>query len=194
MRLTIAIPTIVTRKHQFDLLRLHIQNQINELGLQKEVEIISECDNKEISIGAKRQLLIDKAKGDYIVMIDDDDWCPYYFVVEIIQAIESNPGCVGYLELCKFQNRKDEISCFSNRFREWGDNQFGYNHVRTPFFKSPIKTELVKKVGCKDLRFAEDHQFAKDILPFLKTEVFINKVMYEYRYKAEEHKSKYGIK
>lgn len=194
MRLTIAIPTIVTRKAKFDLLRLHLQNQINEYGFQKEVEIISECDNKEISIGAKRQLLIDKAKGDYIVMLDDDDWCPYYFVVEIIKALASNPDCVGYLELCKFQNRRDEISCFSNRFKAWGDNQFGYNHVRTPFFKSPIKTELVRQVGCNDLRFGEDHDFAKRVFPLLKTEVFISKIMYEYRYKSEPHNQKYGIK
>jgi glycosyltransferase involved in cell wall biosynthesis len=193
MILTIAIPTVVNRKEQFDLLRLHIKNQINELGFQKEVELISECDDKQISIGAKRQLLIEKAQGDYLVMIDDDDWIPYNFVLKVVEALKTNPDCVGYLEKCIYHNRI-ERSCISNRFANWGSNIFGFNHVRTPFFKVPIKTELVKKIGCVDMRFGEDHDFAKRIKPLIKTEVFINEFLYEYRYKQESHNVKYGIK
>lgn len=194
-KLTICIPTIHSRKAAFDLLRLHIQNQINEFGYQKEVQIISECDNKEISIGAKRNKLINSAQGKYIVMIDDDDWVPYHFVHSIMKAIETEPDCVGYLELCNyFGTKMNETSCFSKRFSSWADNIEGYNHVRTPFFKTPIKTEIAKQVGCKDMRFGEDHDFAICVYPLLKTEVFINDYLYEYRYKAEPHAQKYGIR
>lgn len=195
IRLAICIPTVIQRKSLFDILRLHIQNQINELGVQKDVNIISRCDNKEISIGAKRQLLINDAVelgASHMVMIDDDDTVPYYFVEKSLEALASYPDCIGYKERCTFYNRT-ESSCFSKEFSEWMDNFAGYDHVRTPFFKSIIRTELCAQVGCKDLRFGEDHDFAKRIYPLLKTEVFIDEVMYEYRYKHEEHNSKYGI-
>ncbi len=195
--LTIAIPTVVTRKAAYDLLRNHIQSQINEFGLQKKVELIAECDNKEMSIGAKRQKLIDKAKGKFIVQIDDDDMVPYHFVYNIIKTLDAQPDvdCVGYLEKCVYAHKvRHETSCFSRKFKDWADNIDGYDHVRTPFFKTPIRTDLCRIVGVSDMRFGEDHDFARRIYPLLKTEAFINEYMYEYRYKEEPHNIKYGIK
>ncbi len=48
-------------------------------------------------------------------------------------------------------------------------------------------------VGVKDMRFGEDHDFANRILPFLKTEHYIDREMYIYQYKSEPHNIKYGI-
>ena len=191
--LTIAIPTITSRRNQFTLLYEHIRNQIKEYKLTKKVELIFECDNKEISIGAKRDLLIKKAKGKYIVMIDDDDWLPYNYCNDVLSACEDDSDCIGYLEDCVFDWNHRATSCISLRYKSWMNNVGVYDYVRTPFFKVPIKTEICRQVGCADLRFGEDSDFAKRIYPLLKSETFIDKKLYIYRYKFENHNSKYGF-
>lgn len=193
MILTIAIPTIESRRREFELLYDHLKSQVIAIGAQRQVEVIFERDNKQISIGAKRQLLIDKAQGKYLVMVDDDDWVPFEYVHAVLEAAQKNPDCIGYLENCDIQGKR-ERSCFSLKYKDWADKVDGYDHVRSPFFKTPILTDLCKIVGCADLRFGEDHDFAKRIYPFLKTEEFINEELYFYRYKSEPHNAKYGIK
>lgn len=193
--LTIAIPSIISRSKEFNILYAFIHNQITDNNLQDEVELIYEIDNKEISIGAKRQILIERATGKFLVMIDDDDWIHDNYVRLVVSAIIDNPGidCIGYREKCIIINRH-ERSCISLRFKEWSDNKHGFDHVRTPFFKTPILTDHCKMIGCEDMRFGEDHDFANRIYPLLKNEYFIDKSMYIYRYKAENHNVKYGIK
>jgi len=192
--LTIAIPTIVSRQEKFLALMSYIEKQIEESKLQKKVEVIFEVDNKEISIGAKRQKLIDRANGKYLVMIDDDDWIADDYVSAIIKATNEDPDCIGYLEDCNFEGDRKATSCISKEYNRWASNVGIYQYVRSPFFKIPIKTELCKQVGCSDLRFGEDADFAKRIYPLIKSECFINKKMYFYRYQNEEFNSKYGIR
>lgn len=192
--ITIAIPTVQSRKMQFHILWNYLHNEIEKYRLQDKVELIYESDNKEISIGAKRQKLIDRANGEYLVMIDDDDWIADQYLIDVLEACRSGADTIGYLEDCSFDLRKWKTSCISLKWDKWDTHIGGYDYVRTPYFKNPIKTELVKIVGCADLRWGEDEDFAKKILPLLKTESFINKKMYIYRYKTESHNQKYGIK
>lgn len=191
MILTIAIPTIVTRKSKFDRLYDAISTQIADYGFKGQVEIISECDNKQISIGKKRDNLIRKAKGEYLVMIDDDDAIADNYLLLVMNALANKPDCVGYLEKIQHSNK---TSCISLKFASWMDNFARYDYVRTPFFKVPIKTELCRQVGCRDMRFNEDEDFAKRIRPLLRKEEFINDYMYIYQYHYEPHNYKYGIR
>lgn len=192
--LTIAIPTIESRYKQFNELFAYLENQIEHWNLKYKVELIYESDNKEISIGAKRQKLIDKASGKYLVMIDDDDWVASDYVIDIVNACDSDSDCIGYLEECVFDGKRKAVSCISRQYNRWANNVGIYNYVRSPFFKIPIKTEICKQVGCGDLRFGEDSDFATRIYPHIKSECFINKKLYFYRYNNEEFNSKYGIK
>lgn len=192
--LTIAIPTIVTRAMQFKTLKYELESQIKRAKAQDKVEIISECDNKEISIGKKRDNLIRKAQGKYIVMIDDDDWVSDDYIEEVLKATESDADCIGYLEHCNFDGHRNATSCISLEYKGWYSNIGIYDYVRSPYFKVPIKTELCKLVGCADMRWNEDEDFAKKIYSHLKKEQFINKKLYFYRFKYEAHESKYGFR
>jgi len=78
-------------------------------------------------------------------------------------------------------NGKDKTSIFSLMFKEWKDNFGGYDFVRTPFYKSPMKTAIAQQIGFEDIRFAEDHKFAIKVYPLLKSEYFINKILYYYQ-------------
>jgi len=193
-KLSILICTTINRTEMFNQLVHHLQTQINEFGRQKEVEIVSECDNKEISVGKKRQNLIEKAKGDYVVFIDSDDFVPYYYVEKILEAIKLSPDCIGFRIECK--GTTGVTASASNKWDDWADNVGGFDYVRTIYHKTPVKREIALEIGYKDLRFAEDYDYSKRLKQsgLLKHEVFINEIMYEYRYKHEDSKTKYGIK
>lgn len=187
-KLSILICTIESRKEQFTNLLLYLNSQTT-----KEVEIVSICDNKEISVGAKRQKLLELAKGEYISFVDDDDWLSPNYVSNILKAIETKPDCIGFLINCK--GTPGVSASASNRWLDWADKVGGFDYVRTIYHKNPIKRSIALEIGYKDLRFAEDYDYSKRLKQsgLLKSEEFINEVMYEYRFKYEDPKTKYGL-
>jgi len=75
MILSILIPSIPSRleSHLIPLIReLERQNHHNRSTVLL-IEILTLCDNKRRSIGAKRQALLNLAQGDYVTFLDDDD-------------------------------------------------------------------------------------------------------------------------
>jgi len=158
-----------------------------------EVEIICDIDNKEVSIGAKRQRMLEKALGEYVTMVDDDDLVANDYVEQILIAIESKPDCIGFEIDCS--GTAGKRATVSNAWNDWGENIGGFDYVRTPYHKSPIKTNIARHIGFKDLRYAEDYDFSKRLKQsnLIQQEVYIPKIMYYYRYKHEPHNKKYGI-
>lgn len=195
--LSILIPTIIGREEPFSKLCGELNRQLKEFGIWNEVEIVSECDNRVMSIGDKRQLLLTKSFGDFIVFIDDDDWISPDYCLNIWHAIKDygdQVECIGFLQECTFDNGAPQKSCISIEFHDWACNVRGYSYVRTPFFPSPIRRDIALEIGYKDLRWAEDYDFSKRLKQsgLLKKEAFIDKVMYYYRYTHAPHEKKYG--
>jgi hypothetical protein len=191
VKLTICIPSVTERNSIFTELYNHISNQI--VNNTSEVQILCDIDNKEVSIGAKRQRMLQKTLGEYVTMVDDDDFVADDFVERILAAIEDNSDFIGFEIECSGTVGKTES--VSNKWNDWGENIGGYDYVRTPYHKSPIKTEIARQIGFKDMRYGEDYDFSKRLKQssLIKTESFIQKTMYFYRYKDEPHNQKYGI-
>lgn len=187
--LSILLPTIVGRAEQFARLHAHVQSQAQG----KPVEILSQCDNKEISIGKKRQQLLERATGDYVVYIDDDDWIADTYVDDILAALATGPDCVGFLIRCTTNGKNPVMAKASLQYREWGENVDGFAHTRAPYQKTPVRRNIALLVGFPDLRYAEDRAYSRGLVKHLKTEVFIDKVLYEYRYTRENFAQKYGF-
>lgn len=192
--LSILIPTVHERIEQFKKLEEYINDQIGAYDLEGKVEVISLADNKEMTIGEKRNKLYQKANGVYSWQIDDDDWIHYQAIPLIIdELMNDSPDCVGFKELCIFDGKRAETSNFSLRYPGWMDNYDGFSHVRTPFFKTPIKTRLCLQCPAPHTRFGEDHEFAKAIYPLLQTENYIDEFLYIYQHNATPHNERYGI-
>lgn len=188
--LSILIRTIVGREDKFKQLCDSLEWQIPLKG----VETLYEIDNKEISVGAKAQKLIERAIGQYVVFIDDDDDISENYVSNILNEIKHNPDCIGFKIECNMEGKK-EIAIASNKYDSWCENKDGFRYCRTPYHKTPIKREIALQIGFKDLRFAEDHDFSLRLKQsgLIKTERFIDEVMYFYNYKYQDPKIKYGI-
>lgn len=196
--LTIQVPTVIGREKEFEKLRDEIFRQGQEIGAFKsgELEFMMMKDNKEISIGMKRRLLYQSSNGKYTVQWDDDDGIHKDGIALIINALRKNPDvdCVTYKELCIFDGTRVESSNHSLKYKSWMDNHDGFNHVRTPFCKNVIKTELCRQAIMPDMRFGEDHEFAKSIYPLLKTGTWINEFIYIYQHNSTPHNIRYGVK
>jgi hypothetical protein len=190
IKLSILIATIESRAALFAELYLKIDRQKTQ-----EVEILSEIDNKQISIGRKRQILLERAKGDYVVFIDDDDDVSMDYIDQILQAIKTEPDCVGMLIDCDMQGVKQNAIA-SLRYKNWGENKDGFKYIRSPYHKTPVKRWIALKAGFPDKRFGEDYEYSMRLINsgLLKTEVMVKSPIYFYRYKYENPKTKYGIK
>ena len=96
--LTIAIPTIQSRKDCFNKLLKEFKKQSEPYGDQ--IEIISLCDNKEMPIGEKRNRLNSMANGKYVVQWDDDDWISEDGIELIMEGIKMDVDCITYDAPC----------------------------------------------------------------------------------------------
>ena len=186
--LSVCIPTVVGREHYLERMMTFLKDALPKWG-----EVIIEKDDKSMTLGAKRNLLLSKANGKYVVMFDDDDALPPNYFQLIEEGLKSNADCVGYLETC-FMDGQFKQSIFSLSFKRWQSNVAGYDYVRTPFYKCPIKTSIARQAGFDNtLRVFEDEDFAKRIRPLLKTMFYIEVPCYYYMPDfAEQNGPRYG--
>jgi glycosyltransferase involved in cell wall biosynthesis len=194
MKLSILICTIPERREQFKQLVNELRGQGRQFIGEAEV-VYNDSPKGSMTIGAKRNKLLNEALGEYSVFIDDDDKVAPDYIETVLRALESKPDCVGYWENVIMDGRQ-ERSLFSIKCKRWQVNNppiDGFNYYRTPFAKTPIKTELCKQVMYRDMNFGEDVDFADRIYPLLKHEVLIEKEMYFYSYTSGQSiQERYG--
>lgn len=193
--LTIMIPTTVDRRPLFDSLMMELWRQVHDNNMQHLVNIIHEEDSKEISVGAKRQRLLDRAEGLFVVGFDSDDWPAATYIKDIVSALLQHPETdhVGFLEHCTIDG-EESISIFSSIHLKWEENTHGYDHIRCANPKSVIRRSKASRVGFQDLRYGEDRIFSESVTPLINSEVFLEKILYYYRHTSTPHNERYGIR
>jgi glycosyltransferase involved in cell wall biosynthesis len=201
--LSILIATITGREPSFAALLEHLSAQCRRLGrlgagdTPDTVEILWEKDNKQISIGAKRQRLLERARGRFVVFVDDDDWVSDRYVERICAAIEAHPeiDCIGLIGEHTTDGAGPESFVGRLRYQEWAEDRDGYRYVRSPYHKTPVAREAALRAGFGDERFGEDQRFSRRLLGLLHREHFIgDEVLYFHRYATTvPHARKYGI-
>ena len=173
MKLSILVGSL--ENHNYLLKRIL---SLIEPQLTKEVELLIEVDNGELSTGAKRQVQLNKANGDYVICVDDDDIIPGYYVSEILTALESNPDCAAMNGIITQDGKNPYPFYHSIKYSHWFTNDQG--HFRCPNHLNPVKRELALLAGWEDLRYGSDQGFSMRLLPLLKTETTITKCLYYY--------------
>lgn len=173
MKVSICIASLVERQTYY-LIRIL---SLLEPQLTPDIELVIETDNREISIGAKQQILLERAKGDYICYVDEDDIIPAYYVSEILKAIESQPDCVGINGIVT-HGGKNPVSFYNSiKYDHWYTNDKG--HHRCPNHINPVRRELAVQSHFEDV-YHGDHEYSMKLRPLLKTEIVIDKYMYFY--------------
>lgn len=197
--LSILLPSIHNRQEQFGKLMEELLRQTEGQNVEILPWVTARHSEGGPTVGEKRQRLIHDALGEYTVFIDDDDWIAPDYISSIMEALDSRPDCVGFLEQVEGHGQKPLTSIWSNAYPKWMEGKeaakTGYDYVRNPFHKTPIRTTFVQQIGFNTtMTFAEDFDFSVRLKHsgLVKTEVFIDKVLYIYRYKYEPHNKKYG--
>lgn len=176
--LTILIPTLTERKQFLDRLLQVIAPQCLHTG----VKILTAEDNREKTIGEKRNYLIDNSKTNYSVFIDDDDTVSADYIDQIMIGINKGVDVVSFRGVITSQGKNPQqfIHKIGLIYEQKGNAYF-----RPPNHLNPMKTEYVKQIRFPETSFGEDADFAKRLAEsgLLKTEYFIDKPIYFYQYR-----------
>ena len=179
IKLSILICHLQTRKNFYKRLLIRLAMQMSP-----EVEILTETDDGTLSVGEKRNKLLENAIGDYICFIDDDDMISEDYIPLILKAIEHEPDVVGihlyHIEDGKLVGKTEHSLSHKN----WSENHIGFfkRYYRNPNHINPVKRTLALKTKFPLISFGEDKEYSKNLLPLLKKEVFIPEYIYQYRF------------
>lgn len=173
--LSILIPTLPQRRAMLDTLVAELTRQGGD------VEILA--DNGIGTVGAKRQQLLERSTGDYICFIDDDDWITPDYISQLTTACKEGNDAVGFRGWMTTNGRKPKDFSISmlHEYTERHGMYFRFiNHL------CPVKRELVLATGFKDIGYGEDFDYATRLRPLIKTETYIDRKLYHYRYVSKK--------
>jgi hypothetical protein len=184
---SILICTIPSRKHMFINLWNSIQKLIQSLTLT--VEVLYD-DSLNMSIGQKRNSLLDKATGKYCAFVDDDDKLTEdYF--KVIEASELKYDCVSFNGSLYMNGIYIKPFYHSLKYSKWIDGTHAY--YRPPNHLNPMKTEIAKKIRFPSANYHEDRDFSKRLLDsgLVKTEYNHDKIQYLYMYVSKNPENRH---
>lgn len=176
---TIGILHLPKRADVYNKLIAVLNAQIAAANAQDIVEIITETDNGENTVGKKRNTVLDKARGEYVCFIDDDDMVTDIYVSKTLKALESRPDVVELVGFLPKYNLPfiHNLNC-GGHFRKDGI-QF-----RTPNHLNTIKTSIAKEVRYPEISHGEDQDYSHRLWSsgLMKTESLIGDRMYIYQF------------
>ena len=177
-RLSLLIPTLGSRSKVCEQITSEIVNQ-----LTTDVEMLILPDDGEQTIGAKRNILLEGATGDYVAFIDDDDMISKDYVEKVLAALEGNPDCASLDGYVYWRDGSKRLFKHSIEYTSWYTSD-GVDY-RMPNHINAIKREYALLARFPETSHAEDHEYSKEIQQYLKTEGKIDGVIYHY-YQSNE--------
>lgn len=182
IKLSILICTMPERVDKLSLLKLSLEPQITAENY-KSIEIITDWF-MDYNIGVKRNKLLARARGEYVVFIDDDDEISPNYISLILDAIQTKPDCVAINGKITTDGKNEKKWFISRSYRRWFTRNGQY--FRTPNHISPVRRELALKAGFPEISHGEDYAYSMRLLPLLKTETTIHEPIYHYKFLSKK--------
>lgn len=153
--------------------------------LTDEVELLIEHGPQ--SIGAKRNALLARSTGQYICFVDDDDLVADDYVATILDATRLDPDAIGFRLSYSVDGTFDGNALHTIRNAKWETvNRDGAKvYLRTPNHLNPVRRSIAIRHPFPEINHGEDHDYSKKIAPTIRTEVYIDRVMYHYLYQTK---------
>lgn len=195
--LTVCIPSITTRISKgFQPLLDKLNNQV---GDNKQVEIISIMDNKRMSVGRKRQALFQMARGKYVCQVDDDDDVEPDFISTVLNAItetsEDPPEVITYDQHCDMDGQIMFVECDINSTAV-SEPRFNVlkNRIiikRYPWHWCCWRNDIAKRGNFYDCNGIEDGLFPRQMKNIVTKQYNIPKVLLRYIFRSSGTASPY---
>lgn len=180
---SILICTIGQRNIRFLELLDSLMKQVRPY--KGEIEVLAYWNNGEKPLAQIRQDLVEAAKGEYISFIDDDDVIPDYYCDEVMKALRRKPDYVGWQMQAYHNGDPLKPTFHSIKYDKWFEDDKGF--YRNISHLNPIKRNKALKVSFTyEEGSPEDYSWAKQVAPYINTEVYIDKLMYHYYHTTED--------
>lgn len=150
---------------------------------QQRVEIIVLTDNKQMMLGHKRNTMIDIAQGKYIAFVDDDDRLADDYIAELLKATDTDADAIVFTAMVSLNGEPAKPCYYSKVHRR--DYNKGSAYYRIPNHICCVKKSVSLKSSFPNILYGEDSGYGKVLLPHIKTEHVIDKVLYYYDYNAD---------
>lgn len=183
IELSILVPSIHKRFNNF---ALRIQDQLYKQrdrltpADQERVEILVLTDTMTRTIGAKRNALVGIARGRYVQFVDDDDRLHPTALKQVLDATGSDADAIVFLALVSINGGPQRVCRYSRRYGRDINTETEYH--RLPNHICAVKRDLVIATGFPDKSYGEDADYARRLLPRLRTEYRIDQALYFYDY------------
>jgi cellulose synthase/poly-beta-1,6-N-acetylglucosamine synthase-like glycosyltransferase len=178
LRLSVLICSLPSRLDRLD----KVVTEINRQSIGQDVEILYLGDNKSMSVGEKRNMLMYISSGDYVCFVDDDDMVTSDYIAKIMKGVEGEPD-VFCFNVLKKKTMKDGSVTEQLMIHK---KQHGKNHNADGMMKmipghlNVFRRELAMREPFPNKNLSEDHAWATKILPFIEKEEMIDEVLYIY--------------
>jgi len=181
--LSILICSIPKRKEMLDRLLSQIDLYSKEYFKLNELELIID-DSTHVNIGFKRNRLLNISKGKYIAFIDDDDSITEHYFKEIRKGIDADVDCCSLRGIITWNGKNPELFEHSIKYNSWNTTNNEIKYERFPNHLNCIKSEIAKQIDFLELNHGEDKDWSYKLneTGLIKTEHFINEVIYNYQY------------
>lgn len=201
MKISILIPSLWSRKEQKTQLVYSLISQLgdtcyhyDEVGenYTREIytngvcEVIIDIDNKQVSTGEKRNRLVNAAKGEYVIFIDDDDEVPNYYIEQLLIAASSGVDCFAINGKMTTDGAKEIKWRLSKDYENVTIKENGVDvYLRKTNHITAVKREIALKCPFPNKSNAEDKSYSDAINKFLKSEFVISLPMYHYKFSTK---------
>lgn len=185
MMLSILILTIHSRKKLLQRLLHELSKQFHENKLEafEHYEILINSDEDK-TIGEKRNDLLQRARGNYVAFIDDDDIITGSYIKSFVKGYELQPDCFSLRGIITWDGQRPEVFEHSIKYTAWQTTDNPIKYERFPNHLNFIKTSIAKQFTFPTINHGEDKDWATQIFEsgLLKKEYYIDDIIYNYQY------------
>jgi hypothetical protein len=140
---TILIASIAGREASLKKLLESIHEKRNRLCPALKIQVTVAYDNKEKSIGLKRQSLLESALGKYLSFVDDDDDVTDSYFEDALTTIE------GKYDVCRLRGKISQFT-FTHSIETTLDSKMSKNGV---FTRPPNHLNVMISTAAKFIKF-----------------------------------------
>lgn len=183
---SVLIATIPGRERKLQSLMTNIREKVSRIAPELRLELCIDFDNKESSIGKKRQRLLDRAQGKYLCFIDDDDDITDAYVEDALAMFRGN------FHTMRLRGQIGEYNFVHSTAIKLTDpmatKETPAIFQRPPNHLNPMLADIAKLVRFKDATYGEDLDWTINLCRtgFLQTEYRSDDQRVHYIYNVSE--------
>lgn len=189
--LSILMPTIPSRSYIFFRLMREVKYQVEyckkvhpTLG---DVQVLVDRRKEFLKggplIGEKRQSLIERASGQYVCFLDDDDNISPQYVETLLRLCNHGADVCTFRNISKFDNYWCVVDMGLNNPNEQAhDRDIVY---RKPWHICPVRKEFADKHIVPSMNYGEDWKWFEKVLSHCTSEAKTNNILHQYNHSSK---------